>query len=66
MFEPDTPYAVLCPKHGKVVLTGEQYDEQMNQPDSLWVCPDCGERAEWDDDHHESWYEDNPENGDDQ
>jgi len=49
-FDP-SPYAVYC--HGDcglVFLTDEQYDYQMNRPDSFWFCPHCGDSADWDDD----------------
>lgn len=50
--EPELPFvfvpAVRCPTHGHVELTSAQYDEQMNKPDSLWYCPKCTERADWD------------------
>ena len=38
---------------GNVDLTEEQYDTQMNRPDSLWYCPNCGSSAIFDDDHFE-------------
>jgi len=49
-----TPYAVRCPaERALVYLTEEEYNRQMNQPDALWRCPRCGERAEWDDANYE-------------
>jgi hypothetical protein len=48
-----TPWAVLCPTHGQVFLTDAEYDKQMDDPETLWTCPICGERAEWDDDNYE-------------
>jgi hypothetical protein len=47
-----TPYAVWCPVHEHVFLTGAEYDSQMLQADDLWVCPreGCHSVAEWDDD----------------
>jgi hypothetical protein len=51
-----TPWQVLCPNHGKVALTKEQYIAQMSAPDRLWICPHCGELAPWDDDNYEKHY----------
>lgn len=34
---------------GIVGLTMEQYEQQMNKPDSLWYCPNCGSTATYDD-----------------
>jgi len=48
-----TPWAVICPEHGQVFLTDEEYDAQMDAPDAVWRCP-CGQRAEWDDDNYEA------------
>ena len=51
-----TPYAVRCYYHGKVYLTSEEYNFQMNRPDRLWECPTCRDNAEWDDDNYEKYY----------
>lgn len=51
-----TPYAVHCPKHGKVYLTEQEYNYQMRRPDILWMCPICTRRAEWDDDNYDEGY----------
>jgi len=56
-----TPWAVHCfgddgPGHGLVYLTTNEYDNQMIRVNSLWKCPLCGIRAEWDDDNYEEWY----------
>ena len=58
-----TPWAVICPQHGKQYLTGEQYDDQMMKADSYWFCPVCGGHSEWDDDNFETHYfnEDTPD-----
>lgn len=53
----DTPWAVVCPTHGKVVLTEEQYNAQMDRPDNRWYCPICTQEAYWDDDHHDDYYD---------
>ena len=50
----ESPYAVLCPHDGKVLLTQEQHDAQMNRPDARWQCSLCGGMADWDDDHYET------------
>ena len=44
-----TPYAVLCPAHGRSFLTGREYTRQMLRPSSLWECPVCRQAAQWDD-----------------
>lgn len=49
-----TPFAVLCDYHGQQFLTEEQYSHQLNRPDSLWMCPRCGDFAYWDDDEYDS------------
>ena len=49
----ETPWAIHCPKHGKICLTKEQYDHQMYHPGPIWICPVCGDDAYWDDDHYE-------------
>ena len=54
--QPETPWAVICPQHGKQYLTGEQYDDQMMKADSYWLCPVCGGHSEWDDDNFETHY----------
>lgn len=50
----DTPYAVRCPKHGKVCLSTHEYSWQLSRPDDLWRCPICGQASEWDDTHYEA------------
>lgn len=49
-----TPWAVICREHGQVFLTDEEYDSQMDAPDSVWKCPLCGRSAEWDDENYEA------------
>jgi len=53
-------YAVICPVHGKVELSDEQYEHQMSRPDSLWRCP-CGEIALWDDETYEAYLDSLPD-----
>lgn len=63
--ESPTPYAVQCPKHGRVFLTEREYDGQMNRSSERWFCTQteedpvgiCGEWSEWDDDNYESAYD---------
>lgn len=55
---PTTAWAVLCDSHGRICLSSEEYDAQMNDANSLWKCPIAGCRAEWDDDWHEAMTED--------
>lgn len=57
-----TPWAVICRQHGKQFLTHEEYSYQMNRPDSLWMCPICGENAWWDDDNYEAYENQEEEN----
>lgn len=61
-----TGYAVFCHllrsegKRGaatRVYLTPEEYDRQMNDPDSTWICPHCWGSAEWDDETYEAYIE---------
>jgi len=52
-----TPYAIHCPKHGKVYLSHHNYNRQMWQMDSLWRCPLCGRVAQWDDDNYDDAFE---------
>jgi hypothetical protein len=47
-----TPYAVNCPTHGQVFLTEAEYSRQMWKADSVWMCPDCHQPAQWDDDNY--------------
>jgi hypothetical protein len=48
--------AVVCCKNcGDVVLTDEQYNTQINNPDLLWQCPQCGGEAQWSDDNYEAY-----------
>jgi hypothetical protein len=49
-----TPWAVICREHGQVFMTAEEYESQMFMPDSVWKCPLCGRKSEWDDDNHEA------------
>lgn len=63
-----TPHAVLCPAHGRVFLTREEYRWQMSKADTGWTCPRmsadddlglCGRRSRFDDDTHEEWIDAN-------
>ena len=53
-----TPWAVLCPTHGRVFLTKLHYDKQLSEVDARWSCPRCGALAEWDDDNYEQYLDD--------
>lgn len=45
----DSTARVICPHHGRQSLTEQQYEAAMDRPDDLWLCPKCGDPAEWDD-----------------
>lgn len=65
----ETPWRLLCPRHGKVFLTREEYEAQTSSPDALWQCPAldmgdpsdlddvgpgvCGAKSRWDD----AWFD---------
>jgi len=51
--EVETAYAVLCPTHGQVFLTDDEYGRQLCRADDRWICPKCGEICNWDDDNYE-------------
>lgn len=55
MFRKPSPWAVLCPRHGLVHLTREEYDAQMSNPDGAWRCPIGHELASWDDATYDAW-----------
>jgi len=38
---------------GLVEISEQEYERQMNRPDSLWCCPHCGSTATFDDDDYE-------------
>lgn len=40
---------LICPHHGKVLLTHTEYTKQLEMPGSRWRCPKCGAVAEFDD-----------------
>jgi hypothetical protein len=33
--------------HGRVPLSDAEYSYQLNKPNSLWFCPECGFQAVW-------------------
>jgi len=35
-------YSVVCPDHGRVFLSNEEYTKQLLDPDRGWLCPECG------------------------
>jgi len=51
---------VICRVCGPVDITEEQYDHQMDRPDSPWTCPRCARLAEFDDDRFEELMGDAP------
>lgn len=51
--EAPTPWAVTCPTHGQVFLSREEYNRQLVRIDDCWTCPECGARADWDDENYE-------------
>lgn len=69
----DTPWRILCPRHGPVCLTKEEYAGQMSAAARGWECPAfdegdpddpddvgpgvCGARSEWDDEWHDEQME---------
>jgi hypothetical protein len=55
---PETPWAIICREHKQVFLTKREYEAQMSKPDSLWMCPLCGDNASWDDDNYEKHLDD--------
>lgn len=48
----NSPWAVICPRHGRVYMTREVYELQLRAHDSLWLCPQCGQESTFDD---ETW-----------
>lgn len=42
---------VLCPTHGNRHLSRTEYLDQLERPEEVWVCPTCGQVAEFDDDY---------------
>lgn len=49
-----TPWAVLCPMHGKVYLAAREYENQLLACDDLWKCPICGRVSEFDDENYDA------------
>lgn len=46
-------YGIICENCGPVQISKENYVNQLDRPDALWVCPSCGENAIFDDIRHE-------------
>ncbi len=46
-----TDYALICKSIGcgRIFLDADEYMRQLTKADSKWVCPFCGEVAQWDD-----------------
>lgn len=38
-------YSVVCPDHGRVFLSNDEYTEQLLDPDKGWFCTECGVKA---------------------
>lgn len=55
---PDSPFAVICPDHGQVFLTEDEYIEQLTNADERWYCPLCFILAEFDDENYSKHFED--------
>jgi hypothetical protein len=52
-----TPWAVHCRGCGLVHLSHHEYTRQMNRSNTLWVCPNCRENAQWSDEEYEAYGE---------
>lgn len=37
----DSGYRVQCDEHGAVPLSHDQYAEQLDEADAVWLCPIC-------------------------
>lgn len=46
------PHGIICPVHGRVSLSEEEYTRQLSNPDVLWRCHVCGSIADFDDDRY--------------
>jgi Zn finger protein HypA/HybF involved in hydrogenase expression len=53
-------YAINCFQCGTVMLGWDEYNRQMNNADSFWMCPICGNEAEFDVDIYESVFYPDP------
>lgn len=40
---PPTYYGVICKSCGRIPIGKDNYNKQMNRPDSRWRCPQCGD-----------------------
>ena len=47
---------------GNVVLSVDEFDQQMNNSDALWKCPECACGASFNDENYAAWYEEYQEN----
>ena len=58
-----SPYAVTChycssdDSAALIYLTKDEYMAQMQHASAQWVCPDCGENADWEDKTYDDWCE---------
>lgn len=44
---------IICRHHGKVDIDQHNYQQQIDDTSARWVCPLCGDVAEFDDDRYE-------------
>lgn len=56
----DTYAALICkgdfpnePSCGQVLISEDEYLNQLDEPDALWRCPHCGSTANFDDEYFE-------------
>lgn len=52
---PQSPWAVLCPVHGQVFLSRNEYMSQLSRANDRWFCPLCHETCEWDDNNYDKY-----------
>lgn len=48
---------VHCPVHGLIDLDDDEFTRQLVAIDSVWKCPQCGERADFDDAYFDAQFE---------
>lgn len=47
--------SIICPIHGHVNLTEDDYNAQIARHDDFWKCPICVNTSGWDDDNYDAW-----------
>ena len=45
--------AVICPRHGSIDISYDEYKKQMREPGEQWKCPRCRQISEFDDDRYD-------------